>query len=175
MLTVYVNGLPLPKLLIDLIETGRWKCPADTSALAELTRVRRADQFSFMDVAWMARETAHLRKLADRPEDARLYGLASSRRLARPVVEQHVLDVDLAVMIAVNWDEEAIFLAYRAGRDTPAVVLGWWPEDFSTSYRIIASDFEEFARIIGLPTAGEAEECTAGRQAQTRGCDDAQP
>ena len=116
----------------------------------------------FMNVDWMVRETKHLKELSARPQDARLYGLSSSRRLGRPVAESHRLDVDLAVMIAVNRDEEAIFLDYRAGLKTPAVVLTSWPDDSLTSHRVIASDFAEFARTIGLsvPTEAPDSRCT---------------
>lgn len=77
------------------------------------------------------------------------------------MAEPHRLDVDLAVMIAVNW-EEAIFLDYRAGRKTPAFMLASWADYSLTSDRVIASDFDEFAGAIGhsIPSENPDSPCT---------------
>jgi hypothetical protein len=52
-----VNGLPLPKLLLELLEQGRWKRPSDTTVLSQLTGSEHAKDFDFLDVDIMRRET----------------------------------------------------------------------------------------------------------------------
>lgn len=104
-----------------------------------------------MDVEWMRRETNGLRKIEADPTYAPIYGLASSARLGRAISNSRLLDVDLAVMIAVDWDEEAICLDYRGDIEVPSVTLSYWPDDQSNAHhRKIADNFNEFAVEIGL-------------------------
>lgn len=146
-----VNGLSLPTDLLRLIAEGRWQRPTNVCGLAELTEVSRPEDFTFLGVEGMRRETAGACRLAADPQMAALYGLDSSRQRGRPVEDRRVLDTDLAVLIAVNWDEEAIFLDYRSGMSDPSVVLAWYPDDRSpASHREIAPVFSDFTRRIGL-------------------------
>lgn len=146
---IAVHGLRLPPGLVRLIETGRWRRPADTTMLRELTGTRRSE-FDFAGPEWMERETAGTRRLAANPQDAKLYSLASSRILGHSIDDPSILDVDLAVLIAINWDEEAIFLDYRPSLDRPAVVVSTWENGGPNIHRRIAEDFDEFAAKIGL-------------------------
>ena len=153
-LDVNINGFPLPNLLCDLIESDQWRRPDDVSALRELTRVERPEEFSFMDPDRMARETDAARKLAANPVQARIYGIRASRDMQQPIADDTALDIDRAIMIAINWDEDAIFLDYRNTLD-PTVMLSYWPEDAGTVlYREIAASFDNFATRIGLISAG---------------------
>lgn len=145
---ITINGLPLPSGLVRLIEAGQWTRPADTTALRELTGTSKSD-FDFAGPEWMERETAGVRQLAS-SEFADGYGLASSRRLGRAIGDPSILDVDLAVLIAVNWDEEAIFLDYRPSLTRPAVAVSTWEKDGPNVHRRIAKDFDEFVGKIGL-------------------------
>jgi hypothetical protein len=106
-----------------------------------------------MDIEGMESQMATTRKLAADSKFSRIYGLASSRELGHSITELETLDVDLAIMIAVNWDEEAISLDYRNNMQCPTVMLSWWPESTprAASHKVIAVDLEEFARLIGLP------------------------
>lgn len=142
------NRLRLPSSLVRLIEAGHWKRPADTTALRKLTGTSRSD-FDFAGPGWMKRETDGVRQLAS-TEFAVGYGLASSKKLGRAIEDPSILDVDLAVLIAVNRDEEAIFLDYRPSLARPAVAVSTWEKDGPNVLRRIAEDFDEFAAKIGL-------------------------
>lgn len=104
-----------------------------------------------MDVEGMKRETNGLRKIEADPTYAPIYGLTSSTRLGHAISNSRLLDIDLAVMIAVNWDEEAIYLDYRDDIDAPTVVLAHWPDERSNAcHRRIAENFDEFVEGIRL-------------------------
>lgn len=148
---IYVNNLPIPLLLTELITSGAWKLPSDVSHLQELAQVNHPEEFSFLGVDGMIRETDGARQLATDPQQAHGYGLYSSRQSGASATNSQQLDVDMAVMIAVNWDEEAIFLDYRANKENPSVVLAYWPDNKApAAYRQIATDFAEFVAKIGL-------------------------
>ena len=148
-----INGLPLPTTLCRLLETRTWRLPEDTAALQMLTGVETPDDFTFLDFDGMARETAAAHSLAADPTTARLYGLKPVAGSARLVVDEPLLDTARAVMIAVNWDEDAICLDYRETA-APSVVLSAWNDHAgNATWRRIAVDFDEFARRIGLQGA----------------------
>lgn len=148
---IVVNGMPLPAALCGLIRSDAWRRPASVAALRELTGVSRPEDLAFLTVEGMKRETAIAMKLAADPRYAHGYGLRSSARDGAPVGARTTIDVDRCVVIAVNSDEEAVFLDYRDGQDEPAVVIGYWPADAATaSHRILAKSFGEFATRIGL-------------------------
>jgi hypothetical protein len=148
---VYVNNLPLPPLLIELITNGEWKLPGNIGQLRELTRVNHPEDFSFLGVDGMIRETDGARRLTTDLQQAQGYGLYSSKQLGDSAMNSQQLDVDMAVLITVNWDEEAIFLDYRISKENPSVVLAHWPDNKAPAvHRQIARDFAEFVVKIGL-------------------------
>jgi hypothetical protein len=145
-----INGLPVPKLLQQLIEQGRWKRPADTTILEELTGSRQAKEFDFLDVDGMRRETSS-EDLIGNSDMARIYGLASSERSEAPIADPAVLDVDKSILIAVNWNEEAIGLDYRTSNANPRVVVSYWPSNTRPAkWKVIAPDFTSFVLQLGL-------------------------
>ena len=146
-----VNGLLLPKLLCELIEAERWMLPEDVTALGELTGVEKPEDLYFLDHDKMVSAADVDREISAEPESARVYGIRSSRRERRPIVETDILDIDQAIRIASSWHEEiGIFLDYR-NRSVPVVVVAFWSEA-SDSYlhREIAASFDDFAKGVGL-------------------------
>ncbi|MGI9410684.1 MAG: hypothetical protein ACR2OV_11460 [Hyphomicrobiaceae bacterium] len=105
-----------------------------------------------MDFDGMARETRAARQLAADLTTARLYGLKPLGGSETPGCHERLLDVAKAVMIAVSWDEDAIFLHYRKSTE-PSVVLSSWSDNAGNAIcRELAPDFGEFARCVGLPS-----------------------
>ena len=144
-----INGLLVPKLLLDLIGQGRWKRPADTTILHQLTGSEHADEFDFLSIDAMRRETAPSHLVED-DKLARIYGLGSSKRTGTPIVDPTILDVDKSILIAINWDEEAICLDYRTSDDDPRVLVSLWEGGPYARWKIVAPDFSSFVLQLGL-------------------------
>ena len=146
-----VNGLVLPELLCRLVEAGTWKRPVEEGPFRQLTKIARPQDFTFLDFDGMARETRAARQLASDLTTARLYGLKALGVSEVPNGHEGLLDIAKAVMIAVNWDEDAIFLDYRKAAE-PSIVLSCWSNASSNAIcREIAPNFGAFAEAIGLP------------------------
>jgi len=148
---VFINGLKLPSLLVEMVEEGRWKRPENIEKLSQLTGATRPMDFNFESFDGMKLETEGARNLASDEETSAIYNLYSSKEHPSYKKNEGTLDVDLAVLIAVNWDEEAIFLDYRVDRNEPSVMLAYWlTEDGPQSHRLLAEDFASFAAKVGL-------------------------
>ena len=147
-----INGLALPTLLCRLVAAQAWKRPHDDTVFRALVNVEAPEDFTFLDFEGMARETDAARMIAADLATARLYGLKPLAYAAASHSDDQFLDIAKAVMIAVNWDEDAIFLDYRASSE-PSVVLSTWSDTAANATCLeIAPDFEEFARRAGLPS-----------------------
>jgi hypothetical protein len=83
-------------------------------------------------------------------EIASIYGLASSKYLGVDINDPAILDVDKAVIIAVNWNEEAISLDYRTAVDDPRVMISIWEDDQKIRWKMIAPNFTAFVESLGL-------------------------
>ncbi len=146
-----INGLVLPTLLCRLVAAQAWGRPHDDTLFRALVRVAKPEDFNFLDFNGMARETNAARTIAADLATARLYGLKPLADAAGMPSDGQLLDIAKAVMIAVNWDEDAIFLDYRASSE-PSVVLSTWSNATANATCLeMAPDFETFARRIGLP------------------------
>ena len=143
-----INGCSLPPLLISLLKTGQWKLPGDVQPLRQITGVRHPEDYSFLDIPEIVTETGSLFRIFEEGQ-GELYGLASSRRSGRAITEEHLLDIDRAVMIALDSSDHAICLDFRASETSPSVVLADKEED-SIVWRTIAEDFETFVNRLGL-------------------------
>jgi hypothetical protein len=148
---VFINGLKLPSLLVEMVEDGRWKRPENIEKLSQLTGVARPMEFNFESFEGMARETEGARNLASDEETSAIYNLYSSKEHPSYKKNEGALDVDLAVLIIVNWDEEAVFLDYRPDKNEPSVRLAYWStENNAQNHRLLANNFASFAAKIGL-------------------------
>ena len=146
-MTIIVNGLSLPLLLIELIESGRWKRPTDVSVLAEMTGVNRPEEFSFCQMDAIIRETGQFPLLLSEGL-GHGYGLTSSND---PSASHNpsFLDVYRAVIIAVNWDEDIICLDYTENLNDPKVVCNLRLKTYA-EWKVIAPTFDAFAERLGL-------------------------
>jgi len=96
----------------------------------------------FDDIAGIKRESqpGHLLDLGE------IYFLASSKQQKKAITELHMLDIDNALLIAGNHDEEAIALDYRNSSVEPRVLGSFHPKEWV----LLANSFEEFAEKVGL-------------------------
>ena len=146
-----IADLPLPDLLVELIDTRRWKTPRGVARLGELAGFHKPRRLEFMKPSQMQRETDALIALFDQGY-AETYNLLRSQPNQSTPDDPRRMDVRQLVVIANNWDEEGICLDYRPGLAHPRVVAGMWPDDKDAPMRwqVIAADFPAFAELIGL-------------------------
>jgi hypothetical protein len=145
-----VNGLPLPALLVELIENRRWKSPRGVDRLADIAGFRHPRKLDFMKPDGMQRETDALLALYAQGF-ADFYGLTKSDSGGVSRDDPSRLDARLAVVLANNWDEEGLCLDYRPGLNQPRVLAGTYPNDTSPmQWRVIAKDFSTFAELMGF-------------------------
>jgi hypothetical protein len=174
---VIVNGLPLPRELLGLIEAGRWRCPRDQAALDRLFPER--SEFCCYSFAGMESETGVIYRNQN----------PMWRGKPDPTHPPGDIDPQFAVLIAdlgLGYDQP-IALDYRSSLEQPRILtLRWdqpdppipWEEmetwyervrqyDQATTDRVeewlkltrqgewnrwveIAPDFRAFAALIGL-------------------------
>jgi hypothetical protein len=144
-----VNGLVLPEQLQYLLAQNRWKYPPNTEILMEMIGSSSNMEFSFLDLAGMRRESDQAHLIHDQ-KIAKLYGLASSKLLGKSIDDPNILDIDNLVMIAVNYDDEAICLDYRTTKDNPRVMVSIWNDAQGVKWREIAPDFNTFVSYLNL-------------------------
>ncbi|HLY25499.1 MAG TPA: hypothetical protein VKQ72_04105 [Aggregatilineales bacterium] len=144
-----VNGLQLPERLLELAKARRWKRPADTRLLAEITGAAKPQDFTFLNLKRIAAETGGMLSLW-REGHGNYYSFTTSSDPDRPT-DRRLLNIERAVLIAVNWDDEAICLDYGENLDAPKVVCGTWPVDPEPcQWKIISDSFDAFVDQLGL-------------------------
>ncbi len=144
-----VSDLPLPPLLVELIETRRWKSPRDVARLADVAGFKNPRKLEFMKPDGMQRETNALIALYEQGY-AETYGLTRSAEDETSPDDPSRVDVRLVVVVANNWEEEGLCLDYRPGLEQPRVLAGAWTEDEGAPmrWRVIARDFSTFVEML---------------------------
>jgi len=138
-----VNGLPLPRDLLALIEAGRWKAPADRSGVDRLFPENGG--LHPYSVELMESETRGMFK----PH------MQSPMWLGEPDSDDPPGDIDprQAVFVAdlgLGYDQP-IALDYRASRDRPRVITLQWSEwGKQNRWVVVAPDIRSFAELVGL-------------------------
>ena len=145
---IQIDGLPLPAYMIELISLDRWITPDNTTVLRQFAGFTGNTNIHLLKVENMVRVN-QLTHLLEDPETAQIYGFASSIQNGNEILDEEMLDVDKAIMIAMNWDDEAICLDYRHSLKNPCVVSGI-VEHNRIIWKKIANDFKSFADHIGL-------------------------
>lgn len=147
-----VRGLLLPALLIELLASGHWRHPGDKALHRIMPWFK--DPLDFLtDVDQIRRESRSLDYLTEDDATARLFRQARGSIAASPV-ELPWLDVELAVLIAVNripGDDVAIALDYRTSSSDPRVVASdFWTDPRQCVWRTIAPTFSAFTTALNL-------------------------
>lgn len=145
-----VNGLPLPKLLLDLTQRKLWKHPGDSAIQAAIPFLKDPVMFlsSIQHIAFESQGN-----LAD---DARYSFFQEYRGTASAEKSLPWLDVDRALFIAVNrdiGDDVAIALDYRSSYEDPRVVASDWSFHNGHSlchWREVSPTFSDFVKLLDL-------------------------
>lgn len=154
---IMINQLPLPALLVRMIEDGRWDKKPDAAATRRMAVFTNPGEVRFLGLKYMESETRSLASLYDYNADAApgrrgrdAYGLTRSEA-GHPVDDRPgLLDVRLAVCLSVNFDEEGFCLDYRPGIQMPRVVAGITPGGAAIHWQIVAGDFATFVEMLGM-------------------------
>ncbi|MEV8099767.1 hypothetical protein [Kitasatospora sp. NPDC085879] len=146
-----VRGLPLPRLLLDLIADGRWRHPGDEALAAALPWF--TDPLELLaDAAAVRRQSASLDDLSG--EDLGPLFRQARGSTADGPVELPWLDAERAVLIAVArtvGDDIALALDYRTDLADPRVVgSDIWTNPQEYTWRVAAPSFSAFAAALGL-------------------------
>lgn len=176
-LALKINGFQLPRSLLDLIETGRWRSPADESGLNRLFPVR--SEFCCYTFAAMEGETQVLYRQpgptwrgtrdSNRPPgdvDPTRTVLIADLGLGydQPIALDFRLSIEHPRVLTLCWDKPAppvpwkYVQPWREGKrsfnDVITQRLEYWCELTTMGgwnrWIEIAPDFETFARLIGI-------------------------
>jgi hypothetical protein len=148
---VLVNGLPVPALLLRLIEEGRWTHPGDTMLRRAIPFL--SDPMDWMSLDWMRSESSG--HLADDPRMAELFheyrGSRTTEKLDLPW-----RDVERSFLILVcryAGDDTAVALDFRTSMTDPRVIATYFinePTSGGVWWREAAPTFSELVRLLGL-------------------------
>lgn len=147
--TKSVNGLPLPQLLLHLLDSGRWKTPDDQVMRVKIPRLKEPVDF-LGSVEQIAFESQGF--LSDDERTAILFHeYRGSSGIQKPLPWR---DVERSLLIAVNRELGAdlgIALDYRPGLEDPSVLISdWWTGDHTCHWHEISKTFSEFASLLKL-------------------------
>jgi hypothetical protein len=144
-----VNGLPLPPLLLQLLQTGRWKTPEDKVMLSVIPRLKEPVVF-LGSIEHIAFESQGF--LADDPKTAQLFHeYRGSCGIERTLPWR---DVERSILLAVNRELGAdlgVVLDYRSGPKEPSVLVSdWWTGDHTCHWCKVCDTFSEFVSLLDL-------------------------
>src|SRR5512138_1251167 len=139
----------VPPLLVELIDTGRWKQPPDAIIKSVIPFLQEPMDF-LPTVDAMRQESTGL--LADSPEMSELFHEYRGSKV--PERELPWLDVDKALFIAVNrlfGADLGIVLDYRTSLEDPRVVASDWSSRGNINHwREVERRFSDFVRKLGI-------------------------
>jgi hypothetical protein len=143
--------LPLPTPLVQLMESGRWRQPADDI-------IKRAVPFITDPMDFLITESQIRRestgKLADDARSSQLFHVYHGR--GYPTRSLPWLDVDMSLMIAVNRElgaDVAIAIDLRTSALDPRVVATDWVghgKETRSLWREVSPSFTQFIEKLGL-------------------------
>lgn len=142
------SELVLPALLLEMINSGRWRHPGEAVMRAKIPFIH--DPLIFLrDQAQMLRESGPLmRQVAS--EQACFSEYRGSVVAAR---ELPWIDVEKTLFICSNkrlGDDVGIALDYRMGNVPRVIGSDWHSISDRCVYREISSSFDEFVMLLGL-------------------------
>jgi hypothetical protein len=156
-----VNGLPLPDLLVRLIQRNAWRLPGD-EVVRKLIPFLQGPLVAYETIETIARYSFHWPPDDELDEDERelsrleqeeiemSFRMAHGSR-ARRALELPWLDLDYAVFLG-GGDEEFIALDYRTDVRDPRVVATDWSlmESQGARWREVSPTFTQFVKSLGL-------------------------
>lgn len=105
----------------------------------------------FFDLEGIKREAnnpllGNIKPEARNPLLDKAYAIDSSNLRNKPITDLHILDIDKALFIAGNHDEESIALDYRIDPFNPRVLGSFHPKEWV----LLAESFPEFLEKLNL-------------------------
>jgi hypothetical protein len=174
---VIVNGLPLPRELLALIEAGRWRCPDDQSRLDQLFPDR--GEFCCYSFGEMESETKGVFRDCipmwhGQPDPSNPPGDIDPKRTVliadlgigydQPIAIDYRLSLEQPRVLTLHWNRldpplpwEEI-QSWKEGKrrydEATSALLQWYCEGRQRGcwnrWVEIAPDFETFAKLVGL-------------------------
>jgi hypothetical protein len=138
---IRINGLPLPRDLIVLIEAGRWRCPADLTGVDRLFPDR--GEFKLYRLDYMPFENSHWVN----QREPMMLGAPD------PVKSPGDIDPKLSVLIGDLGlgREQPIALDYRQSvKDPPILTLEWSKSGRDNRWITVANNITVFADLVRL-------------------------
>jgi hypothetical protein len=145
-----VNGLPLPPLLLELLDQDRWRHPGETVLRTAIPWIE--DPLDFLLPPYELAFESLWATLFDHGDHATWMHLARSSR-SQVSIQLPWLDVEQAVVIIENlWpgDDQGIALDYRTSRSDPRVVASDWVVTVGCVWREVAPTFSAFVGLLAL-------------------------
>ncbi len=152
-MTTTIRGFILPDLLEQFLNDGIWTHNRSITIPPEMLSSVRTYvddvRVRLYDLEGLKHDNGYFDRLSD--EDFEflkiLNAWESSKRSGMPIADITKLDIDYAVCIASELDDEVVHLDYRSDRDNPRVVMMDWDK---REWRIVSPDFQIFAKGVGL-------------------------
>lgn len=146
-----MNTLEFPPLLVELMNSGRWKQPSDETIKQVVPFMQEPVDF-LLDSEKIQRESSHLLSLVDVPKISAVFH--EYKGSEAPSRDLPWLDVEKTLLIAINrisGDDIAIALDFRTDLDDPRVVASdWWSGDSTHYWREVESRFSDFVKNLGI-------------------------
>jgi hypothetical protein len=143
-----INGLPIPRLLLALMQQGQWRHPGD-AVLREIIPFFREPVDFIANIEEMSQESSG--HLEDTEEDLFHERRSSKDPRARALPWR---DLDQSFLIAVNrepGDDIAIALDFRSAVEDPQVVANNWHTGIrGCVWQLVSPTFSDFVRRCGL-------------------------
>lgn len=149
-----VNGLPLPMLLISLLQEDKWRYPGPT-AMNEVIpyEVGPIDlPIRFYSLEMIRFETAQHLRMFEYPQTSDIFHLYCGSAASERPIELPWLDIEKSLFIAgseVIGDDIEIALDYRMNHDDPRVVAPAWRSE-GCLWTEVTPTFTEFVERLGL-------------------------
>jgi hypothetical protein len=159
-MSIEVNGHQLPPLLVKLIAEGKWD-EQELSELAVNRMLRKAGLTAIEQTLTTisAAEMVEVSELIDAymtsPQERKIlfeaHSVASSKERGQKIEDDGIIDIDAVVFVVRSNSEYTICLDYREDSKNPCL-RAYIPDtdEFIIDWRMIAPDFETFARELGL-------------------------
>lgn len=138
-----INNLKLPEILSNLIIQNNWMAPKDLEKFFAKTNFNIKYQVDFFSVNEM-KLTAKNFGIASRKIDSDFYKIKSSKLEHREIHEIGYIDIEKAINIIGNFNEEVICLDYRISMDEPRLVCCSFNDTEEMFYRFLSPNLETF-------------------------------
>ncbi|MEL7222031.1 MAG: hypothetical protein AAGJ93_11980 [Bacteroidota bacterium] len=136
-----INDLLLPETLQRLMDVEKGSKAAIKIDFSDIVDSAYAVELSLLSRNEITATTANYTNISQQEKEAKIYGLYWNEKPNLNRMEE-LLDMNKALIIALNFDEEAIGLDYRFSSN-PRVVFSDWSNS-NCRWRLISLNFYDF-------------------------------